>query len=136
MHHQNPALKINAHFYKAFQARLIQSTNNHGSSVKSFKKEIEEKIIKAIHDEELDVRKLSGMMNYSRAQLYRKVKKAFGLSPSELILYHKMVSAKSLLKSTDNTVSEIAFSLGYKSVAHFSRSYKAYFGITPGSTKK
>lgn len=43
----------------------------------------------------------------------------------------KMAAAKNILLNTDDTVKEIADSLGYKDVFYFSRLFKKYVGVSP-----
>lgn len=52
-------------------------------------------------------------------------------SVSEIIETRKLIEAKNLLMSTDKTISEIGFELGYKEKAHFSNVFKRKSGQTP-----
>ena len=53
------------------------------------------------------------------------------LSVTELIETRKLIEAKNLLISTDKTISEIAFELGYNEKAYFSAVFKKKTGQTP-----
>ena len=53
------------------------------------------------------------------------------LSVTELIETRKLIEAKNLLISTDKTISEIAFELGYNEKAYFSSVFKKKTGQTP-----
>lgn len=52
-------------------------------------------------------------------------------SVSELIEIRKLIEAKNLLTTTDMTVAEIGFELGYKEKAHFTSVFKKKSGQTP-----
>lgn len=52
-------------------------------------------------------------------------------SVSEIIETRKLIEAKNLLFSTDKTVSEIGYDLGYSDKAYFSNVFKKKSGMTP-----
>jgi len=52
-------------------------------------------------------------------------------SISEIIETRKLTEAKHLLVSTDKTVSEIGFDLGYKEKSYFTNVFKKKSGMTP-----
>src|SRR5690606_35943569 len=52
-------------------------------------------------------------------------------SVSEIIETRKLIEAKNLLSTTDKTVSEIGFELGYHEKAYFTRIFKKRTGQTP-----
>jgi AraC-like DNA-binding protein len=43
----------------------------------------------------------------------------------------RMIAARELLQSGQNTVSAVGFELGYESPTHFSRDYTRKFGLVP-----
>lgn len=53
-------------------------------------------------------------------------------SVSEIIETRKLIEAKNLLVSTDKTIAEIAFELGYNENSYFSKVFKKKSGQTPG----
>lgn len=53
-------------------------------------------------------------------------------SISEIIETRKLIEAKNLLTSTDRSISEIAFELGYNENSYFSNVFKKKSGQTPG----
>lgn len=54
-------------------------------------------------------------------------------SVSEIIETRKLIEAKSLLSTTDKTISEIGFELGYNEKAYFTNVFKKKTGQTPSS---
>jgi AraC-like DNA-binding protein len=77
------------------------------------------------------VDKLASEMGMSRTNLHRKIKKITGLPPSELIRSIRMKKAASLLLNHENTVSQIAFIVGFEDQSYFSKSFKKQFGLPP-----
>jgi transcriptional regulator GlxA family with amidase domain len=72
----------------------------------------------------------------SRSQLFRKMTALINTSPSDFIRSFRLARAKHLLETTDLNVSEVTFRVGYKDVAHFSKSYQEEFGFPPSATRK
>ena len=67
----------------------------------------------------------------SQPSLYRKVKKAVGVSPAQLIMDRRCQQAAGLLTSTKIPISQIAYQSGFNSPAHFSKVFKKSFGKSP-----
>ncbi|WP_412560588.1 helix-turn-helix domain-containing protein [Winogradskyella sp. MIT101101] len=57
-------------------------------------------------------------------------------SVSEIIETRKLIEAKNLLTSTDKTVAEIAYELGYNENSYFSNVFKKKSGQTPGEFRE
>ena len=86
-------------------------------------------------DEDLNVEQLGSELGLSRVQLYRKVKALTGYSPVELIRITRLKAADNLLKTTDKTVAEIAYAVGFATPSYFSKCYKELFGRQPGEVR-
>ena len=74
-------------------------------------------------------------MNLSRVQLYRKVKSISGSSPVELLRTARLNRAYQMLLTTDKTVAEVAYDVGFSSPSYFSKCYKEEFGVLPGVSR-
>lgn len=84
-----------------------------------------------LSNEDLDVARLSSLLKISRTKFYYKMKGLTGKSPSEFFIQYKLnVAAKMLLEGKQN-VSEVAIKTGFASLAHFSKSFKKHFGVSP-----
>lgn len=75
--------------------------------------------------------RLCQLADISRSHLYRLFKEADLPPPSIYIRDFRLEKAKGLLLTTDLTVSEIAFKVGYKSLAYFSDSFSQVYGLSP-----
>lgn len=67
----------------------------------------------------------------SRSTFHRHFKREVGITPNEFILSEKIKKAKYLLKSTTQSVSEIAYSLAFASPSQFIKHFKSFTGLTP-----
>lgn len=86
-------------------------------------------------DENLSVEQIGSALGLSRVQLYRKVKALTGYSPVELIRITRLKTAEQLLKTTDKTIAEIAYAVGFGTPSYFSKCFKELFGRQPGERR-
>lgn len=85
----------------------------------------------SLSDPDLSVEDLGGKIGMSRVQLYRKTKALTGYSPNELLRIARLKKAAALLASTDKTIAEIAYEVGFSAPSYFAKCYKEYFGENP-----
>ncbi|NIP82910.1 MAG: PAS domain S-box protein [Gemmatimonadetes bacterium] len=86
-----------------------------------------------IADETYSVERLARDTAQSRSQLYRRLRELLGESPSDLIKRIRLERAAQLLAAGAGSVSSIAYSVGFKSVSHFSNRFLDAFGVRPSS---
>jgi signal transduction histidine kinase/DNA-binding response OmpR family regulator len=84
-----------------------------------------------LSNENFSVEVLAGELNQSRSNLHRRLTKLTGESPSSMIRRIRIELGAQLLLQNAGTVSEVAYSTGFKSVAHFSRVFRDHFDQTP-----
>jgi transcriptional regulator GlxA family with amidase domain len=84
-----------------------------------------------LSDENFGIAELCDVLNISRAQLHRKLKKITGLSTSHYIRTLRLHYAKELLDKSELNISEVAFNVGFSSATYFSKVFKAQFGFAP-----
>ena len=89
-----------------------------------------------LDDSELSVEDLAAQMNLSRVQLYRKVKAVTGSTPIELLRTTRLNRAYQLLLTTDKSVSEVAYQVGFTAPSYFTKCFKDEYGMLPGDIKK
>lgn len=73
-------------------------------------------------------------LNLSEATLRRRLARE-GVSMSRLLLEVRLCNAMMLLQASDDYVGQIALDSGFANHAHFSRLFKARFGITPSQLR-
>ncbi|MEA5127462.1 MAG: response regulator [Proteiniphilum sp.] len=101
------------------------------STDKNFLEGIIESILQHLDESEFDLEKLASDMNISKSTLYRKIKSITGLTPLDFIRNIKMKHACMMLKSKGQTISQIAYALGFNNPKYFSKCFKEEFGISP-----
>lgn len=90
-------------------------------------------IIRAnFENQNFDVMSLATELCMGRSKLYAQFKQMTGLTPNEFILRVKLDEAMLLLKTNPElNVTEISIRLGFSSPRYFSKSFKAFFGVSP-----
>lgn len=98
---------------------------------KCFVEKLRDLINTYLGDPDLSVEELGGKIGMGRVQLYRKTKALTGHSPNELIRIARLKKAASLLNSTDKTIAEITYEVGFNAPSYFTKCYKDFFGESP-----
>lgn len=84
----------------------------------------------------ITVNEIAAYVGLNRSYLCKIFKQAMGIAPQEYLLSYRLLKAKDLLKETNLSVSEIAFSCGFKDVSHFSYIFKEKEGVAPNFYRK
>ena len=98
---------------------------------KSFLKQLRKIIQENLANSDLSVEQIGDEIGLSRVQLYRKVKALTGYSPVEILRKARLTRARHLLQTTERTVSEVAYAVGFSTPSYFSKCYKDEFGENP-----
>ena len=86
-------------------------------------------------DSDISVEDLAADMNLSRVQLYRKVKSITGSSPVELLRTARLNRGYQLLLTSDLSISEVAYQVGFTAPSYFTKCFKEEYGMLPGDIK-
>ncbi|MBQ9636793.1 MAG: substrate-binding domain-containing protein [Prevotella sp.] len=86
-------------------------------------------------DSDLSVEDIASDMALSRVQLYRKIKTLTGQSPVEQLRKARVVRGRQLLATTDKTISEVAYEVGFSAPSYFTKCFRDEFGISPSDMK-
>jgi signal transduction histidine kinase/DNA-binding response OmpR family regulator len=125
---------------KRMQAHFLKNSDT--SKTKKFEtenqflKDLKAILFEHLSDEDFDVVRLSKAIGMSRSQVYRKVKALTGRSIASYIRYIRLQEGKKLLETTEKTVSEIAFDVGFKDLSYFSNTFSQEFGYPPNAVRK
>ena len=98
---------------------------------KTFAAQLRKIIQDNLSDNEFNVERIGDEIGLSRVQLYRKVKALTGYSPVEMLRKARLTRARHLLRTTEKTVSEVAYAVGFSTPSYFSKCYKDEFGENP-----
>lgn len=93
-------------------------------------------IERSFSDSDFGVEQLGDMMGMSRAQLYRKTKALTNYSPVELIRNIRLKRAQQMLAQGDDTIAQVAYSVGFTAPSYFTKCYKDFFGEMPNELVK
>ncbi len=102
----------------------------------SFVTRLQDFITTNMTNSDLSINDLCGEMHMSRVQLYRKCKSLTDVSPVELVRNLRLQKAKHLLESSQLSVSEIAYEVGFSSPSYFAKCYRDQYGVSPTGSKK
>ena len=72
----------------------------------------------------------------SRAHFSAQFRRAFGESPHAYLLTRRLERAASLLRTTDDSVTEISLAVGHRSLGSFSASFTRMFGMSPTAYRR
>jgi len=87
-------------------------------------------------ESELDFKLLSKSYNIGYTYFRKTFKKYVGIAPHQYHLELKIMRAKEMILSSDKTIKEICYSLGFQSIHYFSRIFKHKVGFCPGELRK
>ena len=96
-----------------------------------FAEKLNEAIRQNMSNPSLKMEDLGESVGLSRVQLYRKVKSITGLSPVELLRQMRLQQGYVLLSTTDKTVQEIAYEVGFGTPGYFSKCFRQQYGKYP-----
>lgn len=80
---------------------------------------------------DLNVDTVASRMGLERSQFYRKIKALTNYAPVELMRRLRLQHGRTLLTTTDKTISEIAYETGFSTPAYFTKCYRDAYGETP-----
>lgn len=88
------------------------------------------------YEEKHTLEELGARFNINPYYLQKQFKRYVGMSPSEYQIYLRMNKAKELIRSTKQSIGEIAYSVGMENLGYFTRLFKKQEGMTPLEYRK
>ena len=89
-----------------------------------------------LKDSNLNIDLFAEKMGYGRTTFYKKVKKLTGKTPNDYIKTLRMERAVELLKDDTLTVAQVSYDIGIEDPYYFSKTFKAFYGISPTQYRK
>ncbi|MGM5630727.1 two-component regulator propeller domain-containing protein [Apibacter raozihei] len=90
---------------------------------------------KELSNSELNIEQIAKLLGMSRVKFFYKVKGLTGIAPNNFFKAYKLNRAAEYLKEGKYNISEIANLTGFKTLSHFSSSFKKQFGAPPTEYK-
>lgn len=131
---------ITTSIFRVFNENL--GISKQGESLTAYDKDIALKIKRMIEEEklhcDLGVNRayVAGRVGLTEQHLSRIINIYFGKSFTDLMNEHRIREAKHMLTTTSQTVTAIAFDVGFNSIASFNRVFKEATGMTPTAYRR
>lgn len=91
---------------------------------------------KNLGDEQLTVELVAAEMHLSKSQTTRTIKHKTGFTTEQYIVRYRLDKGMELILTTQMPIGEVAISVGFKEVAHFSNAFKRAFGVSPSEVRR
>ncbi|MBL7817798.1 MAG: response regulator [Saprospiraceae bacterium] len=102
------------------------------SEYQEWLQDLEGVVTKRMSNFDLTAESIADDLAMSRAQFFRRLKTATGLTPNQYLLEVRFNHARHLLEMRkENSVKSVAYSVGMRDVKYFSQQFKARFGRLP-----
>jgi len=99
----------------------------------NFVREVRAVIEARLPEDDFNVEALAGALGLGRTTLYRRFREDFDGTPMDLVWSMRLERAAALLRENEGTVGEVAYAVGFKTVAHFSNRFREAYGSTPAT---
>lgn len=135
---------LRRHLQTKFQQRAENLDTPKPDSIPDEGRNLEEAFLQKLRQEiellltkpELDVPLLCRKMGMSRTQLHRKLSAIANMSATQFIRNVRYQKAKHLLRHSEQSISEIAYDVGFSDPAYFTRMFKKEVGSTPSEFRE
>lgn len=125
---------------KLFRERLWQQreeveTGDYENYLESKDVQLLDQIHKVIEDNmddsEFNIDTIATSVGLSRSAFFKKVKSLTGLAPVDLVKEIRLNKSTELLKTTDMSIAEIAYSVGFKDSGYYIKCFRKKYNQTP-----
>ena len=103
------------------------------SADQKFLDSLEAAVTAHLAEDDFDVNALAEAVGQSRSTLHRRLADLLDETPSAFLRRRRLERGAQLLSQHVGTVSEVAYAVGFKSISHFSSSFKRHIGTTPSA---
>lgn len=88
------------------------------------------------YTERITLDDLSQKLSVNKYYLQKLFKRYMGLSPNEYLIRTRLTRAKEMLRTTNQSISQISMDVGISNIGHFISLFKQHEGITPNAYRK
>jgi len=89
--------------------------------------------IRALSAERLTLQDIARVASLSQNHLLRTFRTAFGVTPHQFLVETRLQEARRLLATSESTVTDICFQIGFESLGSFSSLFRSRFGVSPSA---
>ena len=94
------------------------------------------KYVEDHYNEHLTIEDMAELTFYSKSHFMKFFKSHMGTGFIDYLNDYRLVMAERLLRSSDNSILEIAVQSGFDNLSYFNRIFKRKYGISPGKYRK
>ncbi len=87
-------------------------------------------------EKDIDLHQFAQTHHIAYSYLRKNFKKYTGISPHQYFLDLKLMRAKELILTSEKSIKEISYELGFESLHYFSRFFKKKLGVNPTDLRK
>ena len=127
--------KLQNRFAKYEKEQSDAKSNTLEDTESKFLQGLTEAIKKHLDNPDFGVPQLAQTVLMSQMQVYRKLKALTGKTPSQFIRSIRLQKGMELLKTSDLTISEIAYEVGFADPNYFSKTFQQEFRRSPRSIR-
>jgi AraC family transcriptional regulator, transcriptional activator of pobA len=113
---------------------LARGSDTHGSGAPTAQRF--RQLVELHYRDNLGLEDFSRMLGVTRAHLHKACVRAHGRAPQQLVHERLNVEARLRLRETALTIEQVAYSLGFRDPAYFSRFFTRRSGMSPGAYRK
>lgn len=98
-----------------------------------FRYQVVNRYITENYNRPISLEEVASLVQMSPTAFCNAFKKSSSLSFGKYLLAYRMKMAGKLLSTTLSNISEVAYSVGYNDVPHFTKTFHHYFGMSPSA---
>ena len=88
------------------------------------------------YSQQITVEEIADYIGISRSQLYRVFMLMYNKSPKQYLTEYRIEQALRLLKDPKLTINAVARSVGFEDNLYFSRVFRKFYGVSPGTYRR
>lgn len=88
------------------------------------------------YSEKIALSDMAAFLGFSESYCSKYIKKKSGMNFLDYLNSYRIMRAGILLRTTDDSITEIAYAIGFRSIQSFNRVFKLYCGTSPSNYRK
>lgn len=96
-----------------------------------FLNKIHEIIEQNLNANDFNIDTIAGTIGLSRSSFFKKLKSLTGFAPVDLVREIRLNKAARLIETTSDSITEIAYSVGFRDAGYFGKCFRKKYDMTP-----